>query len=53
MFLSHRKRLMGDASTSSYEAFHSKINDSVPGRLSYLKRALKRLCVEMLDFDQN
>ena len=23
---------MGDANTSSYEVFHSKVNDSVPGR---------------------
>ena len=36
MFLSPRKRLMGDANTSSYVVFHSKVNNSVPGRHSFI-----------------
>ena len=27
---------MGDANTSSYEVFHSKVNDSVPGRHGFI-----------------
>ena len=35
-FISPRKRLLGDANTSSSKVFHSKVNASVPGRHGFI-----------------